>query len=120
MIPLVNNVTFKRALETFIIKPLESNRFNPEKFIKDIYYRAFELLSKQLKAKRGMRIQFTLLADFYQSTDLEKKLSEKNFNTSCLPVVNKNDIKLSMKAYTDDLMSQIAQFEAYSSGCFIL
>ena len=36
MIPLVNNVAFKRALETFIIKPLESNKFNYEKFIIDV------------------------------------------------------------------------------------
>ena len=77
MIPLVNNVAFKRALETFIIKPLESNKFNFEKFIKDIYYKAFELLSKQLKTKRGMRVQFTLLADFYLSGDEEQKLSER-------------------------------------------
>ena len=45
MIPLVNNVAFKRALEAFIIKPLESNKFNYEKFMKDMHSHDSRLLN---------------------------------------------------------------------------
>ena len=32
MVPLLNNVAFKHALETFIVNPLESNKYNYERF----------------------------------------------------------------------------------------
>ena len=63
-----------------------------------------------------MRVQLTMLADFYLSADEEQKLSEKNFNSSCLPMVNENDIKLSMKTYTDNLLHQVSEFLTFKSG----
>ena len=118
MIPLLNNVAFRGTLETYVIKALDSNKYNYEKFLDDLKYRAIDLLEKQLVSKRGLRVQFTLLADFYLASDddQEKKLEEKNFNSSCLPIVNNHDIKKCVSVYIDDIKLQISEFQAMKSG----
>ena len=116
MVPRVNNVAFKRALKTYIIKPIESNKYNYEQFINDIKYNATNALKKELKIKRGIRAQFTLLCKFYLSTDEEQQLTEKNFNTACRTIVNTMDIDQSIEEYKEDLMRQISEFEAKQSG----
>ena len=116
MVPRVNNVAFKRALKTYIMKPIESNKYNYEQFINDIKYNATNALKKELKKKRGIRAQFTLLCKFYLSTDEEQQLTEKNFNTACRTIVNTMDIDQSIEEYKEDLMRQISEFEAKQSG----
>ena len=116
MIPMVNNVLFRGAMETFVIKPLDANRYNYESFLDDIKYRVYDLLEKQLSKKRGMRLQCTLLADFYLAGDEEKKMDEKNFNSSCQPVVNIHDIKQTISTYITDIKYQISEFQTMKSG----
>ena len=95
MVPRVNNVAFKRAMRTYIIKPIESNKYNYEQFINDIKYNTTNALKKELKIKRGIRAQFTLLCKFYLSSDEEHTFTEKNFNTACRRIVNTMDINQS-------------------------
>ena len=64
MVPMVNNVSFKHALKTYIIKPSESNKYNYEQFINDMAFSAKNVMTKELKIKRGIRAQFTLLVTF--------------------------------------------------------
>ena len=60
MVPRVNNVAFKHATRTYIIKPIESNKFNYEQFITDIVYNANIALSKEIRVRHGIRALFTL------------------------------------------------------------
>jgi hypothetical protein len=116
MSPMVNNVSFKHALKTYIIKPAESNKENYEKFINDMAFSAKNAMTKELKIKNGIRAQFTLLANFYLSSDEEHKLTEKNFNTACRTIVNTTDINQSIEEYKADLMAQIGNFQDKQSG----
>ena len=52
---------------TYTIEPIESNKFNYEKFINDMTYNTNVGLTKQIRIKHGIRAQFTLLANFYLS-----------------------------------------------------
>ena len=47
MIPRINNRAFKHALVTYIIKLIESNKYNYEQFINDMKYDAKKGLSKK-------------------------------------------------------------------------
>jgi hypothetical protein len=116
MVVLQNNKAFRHILETYIISPIESNLYNYEKFLDDIKYRVQDLLEQQLMIKKGLRIQFTFLSDFYLPTDEEKKLDEKNFNSSCLPVVNNHDISKNIDLFIDDIKLQISEFQTCKSG----
>ena len=116
MVPRVNNVAFKHAMRTYIIKPIESNKFNYEQFITDIVYNANIALSKEIRIRHGIRVQFTLLANFYLSGDLEKKLSEKNFNTACNVLVNSTDVKEQIENFQDNLIDEISEFQNNQSG----
>ena len=77
MVPRVNNVAFKHAMRTYIIKPIESNKFNYEQFITDIVYNANIALSKHIRIRHGIRAQFTLLANFYLSGDQERNYQKR-------------------------------------------
>ena len=103
-------------MRTYIIKPIESNKFNYEQFITDIAYNANIALSKQIRIRRGIRAQFTLLANFYLSADKEKKLSEKNFNTACNVLVNSSDVKEQIEIFQDNLIDEISEFQNNQSG----
>ena len=78
MVPQENNRVF-HALETYKIKPIESNQYNYEQFLNDINYNVKQLLTKRLKKWKGIRAQFMLLANFYQANDPDQKLEEKHF-----------------------------------------
>ena len=96
MVPQENNKIF-HALKTYKIKPIDSNQYNYEQFLNDINYNANKLLTKELKAKKGIRAQFMLLANFYQASDEEQKLEEKHFLTKSNPLVNTHDINQATK-----------------------
>ena len=66
--------------------------------------------------KRGIRSQFTILANFYQSSDPEQKLEEKNFNSSCTVMVNTTEVKEQIDSFGGDLMNQFAEFQGNQSG----
>ena len=87
MVPQENNKIF-HALETYKIKPIESNQYNYEQFLNDINYNVKQLLTKMLKKWKGIRAQFMLLANFYNDSDPDQKLEEKHFLTKANPLVN--------------------------------
>ena len=58
MVPRVNNVAFKRAMRTYIIKPIESNKFNYEQFITDIVYNANIALSTEIRIRLGSNLHY--------------------------------------------------------------
>ena len=91
MVPQENNKIF-HALETYKIKPIESNQYNHEQFLNDINYNANQLLTTMLKKWKGIRAQFMLLANFYQANDPDQKLEEKHFLTKANTLVNTTDI----------------------------
>ena len=64
MVPRINNYAFKHALVSYVIKPIESNKYNYEQFINDMKYNANKALLKEIRIKRGIRAQFTILANF--------------------------------------------------------
>ena len=116
MVPLQNNRAFKHAMVTYIIKPIESNKYNYEQFINDMKYNAKKSLTREIIKRRGIRAQFTLLANFYLSSDEEKKLSEKNFNSACNVLVNTTDVKEQIESLPNDLKVQISEFQSKQSG----
>ena len=116
MVPLQNNRAFKHAMVTYIIKPIESNKYNYEQFINDMKYNAKKALTKEIMKKRGIRAQFTILANFYHSTDPEQKLEEKNFNSSCTVIVNTTEVKEQIESFAGELMVQIQEFQGNRSG----
>ena len=116
MVPLQNNRAFKHALVTYIIKPIESNKYNYEQFINDMKYNSKKALTKEIMKQRGIRAQFTILANFYHSTDPEQKLEEKNFNSSCTVMVNTTEVKEQIDSFGGELMVQFAEFQGNRSG----
>ena len=117
MVPRINNYAFKHALVSYVIKPIESNKYNYEQFIIDMKYNANKALLKEIRLKRGIRAQFTILANFYQSAgDADFRLEEKNFNSSCNVIVNTTDIKEQIEIFSNDLMLQIEEFSSNKSG----
>ena len=115
MVPQENNKIF-HALKTYKIKPIDSNKYNYEQFLNDINYNANKLLTKELKAKKGIRAQFMLLANFYQASDEEQKLEEKHFLTKSNPLVNTHDINQAIEDYKASIMAKIDKFLANQSG----
>ena len=80
-------------------------------------YNANKALLKEIRLKRGIRAQFTILANFYQSAgDADFRLEEKNFNSSCNVIVNTTDIKEQIEIFSNDLMLQIEEFSSNKSG----
>ena len=77
--------------------------YNYNNFLDDCKLSSSDLISKQLKLKRGLRVQFTLLCYFYLPTDEEQKLEEKNFNSSCQPIVNMTSMKQCIDEFVDDI-----------------
>ena len=106
MVPQENNKIF-HALETYKIKPIESNQYNYEQFLNDMNYNVKQLLTKRLKKQKGIRAQFMLLANFYQANDPDQKLEEKHFLTKANILVNTTDIDQAIEDYKTSIMAKI-------------
>ena len=115
MVPQENNKIF-HALETYKIKPIESNQYNYEQFLNDMNYNVKQLLTKRLKKWKGIRAQFMLLANFYNDSDPDQKLEEKHFLTKANPLVNTHDINQAIEDYKASIMEKIDKFLANQSG----
>ena len=59
MVPHINNRAFKHAMVTYIIKPIESNKYNYEQFINDMKYNAKKALTKEI-IKRRLNLRYSL------------------------------------------------------------
>ena len=116
MISVLHNKAFKHAQQTFMIKPTDDNTYNYFKFLDDIKLSSRVLLSKELANKKGLRIQFTLLCKFYLSTDEDKKLVEKNFNSSSQSIVSKHALDVAIDEFVEDIKYEIESFVNMKSG----
>ena len=115
MDPRVNNVALKHALMTYIIKPIESNKFNYEKFINDMAYNANIGLTKQIRIKHGIRAQFTLLAIYLQ---MKNRSYQKRTYSACNVLVN-GCVKFGEKVELPSVEASKEYIQFKSIGCLL-